>query len=72
MSGVVYERRQDPETTLLIGRDWASPSAVAFVLSLTPTGPQEVEAQLRMVTYRWPGMKTAAIESIEACVRPAS
>jgi hypothetical protein len=72
MSGVVYERRQDPEATLLIGRDWASPSAVAFVLSLAPAGTQEVEAQLRMVTYRWPGTKTAVIESIEACVRPAS
>jgi hypothetical protein len=36
MSGVVYELRQDAGASLLIGRDWASPSAVAFVLSLTP------------------------------------
>jgi hypothetical protein len=71
MSGVVYELRQDAGVSLLIGRDWASPSAVAFVLSLALTGTQEIEAQLRMVTYRWPGTKTAVIEGIEACVRPA-
>jgi hypothetical protein len=72
LSGVVYELRQDAGASLLIGRDWASPSAVVFVLSLAPTGTQEAEAQLRMVTYRWPGTKTAVIEGIEACVRPAS
>lgn len=70
LSGVVYELRQDAGASLLIGRDWASPSAVAFVLSLIPTGTQEVEAQLRMVTYRWPGTKTAVFEGIAACVRP--
>jgi hypothetical protein len=69
LSGVVYELRQDSGASLLIGRDWASPSAVAFVLSLTPTDTRELEAQLRMVTYRWPGMKTAVIEGIEVCVR---
>jgi len=72
LSGVVYEARREAAASHLIGRSPRAPSNVVFTLSLTPAGINEMEAQLRMTRWRLPGMKTAVIEGIEACVRQAS
>jgi hypothetical protein len=70
--GVVFEVRREETATQLIGRDWMRPSLVAFVVSLIPAGSNEVEAQLRIASYVWPGVRGAGIEGIKACVsRPA-
>jgi hypothetical protein len=55
----------------LIGRHALVPADVFFALSLTSVGSDKVQTQLRMDTWRsW--QVSAVIESIEACVRPAS
>jgi hypothetical protein len=71
LGGLAYEVRRDDAAVYLIGRHALIPADVFFALSLTGAGSDQVQAQLRMDTWRsW--QVSAVIESIEACVRPAS
>jgi hypothetical protein len=71
LGGLVYEVRREDAAIHLIGRHALVPADVFFALSLTRAGSEQVQAQLRMDTWRsW--QVSAVIESIEACVRPAS
>jgi hypothetical protein len=71
LGGLVYEVRREDAAIDLIGRAALVPADVFFALSLTRAGSDQVQAQLRMDTWRsW--QVSAVIESIEACVRPAS
>ena len=69
--GLIYEVRREDAASHLIGRAAMVPADVFFALSLTSTGTDQVQAQLRMENWRsW--QVSAVIESIDACVRPAS
>jgi len=69
--GLIYEVRREDAVSDLIGRAAMVPADVFFLLSLTRAGSDQVQAQLRMENWRsW--HVSAVIESIEACVRPAS
>jgi hypothetical protein len=71
LGGLVYEARREDAAIHLIGRHALILADVFFALSLTPTGSDQVQAQLRMENWRsW--QVSGVIESIEACVRPAS
>ena len=71
-SGVAFEVRREDPTVVLIGRDWARPSLVVFVVSLIPASATDVEAQLRVAPHRFPGVQGAVIEATDVCVRPRS
>jgi hypothetical protein len=71
LGGLAYEVRREEAAVHLIGRHALIPSDVFFDLSLTGAGSDQVQARLRMDTWRsW--QVSAVIESIEACVRSAS
>ncbi len=70
LGGLAYEVRREDGAVHLIGRHALVPADVFFALSLARTGSEQVQAQLRMDTWRsW--QVSAVIESIDACVRPA-
>jgi hypothetical protein len=70
LGGLAYEVRREDGSVHLIGRHALIPADVFFDLSLTQAGSDQVQAQLRMDTWRsW--QVSAVIESIEACVRPS-
>jgi hypothetical protein len=58
LAGLVYEVRREDTASYLIGRVALAPSDVLFALALTPIGTNELEAQLRMDTWR-PWQKSA-------------
>ena len=63
--------RREDAATHLIGQAAMVPADVFFALALTSAGSEQVHVQLRMENWRsW--QVSAVIESIEACVRPAS
>jgi hypothetical protein len=69
LAGLIYEFRREDTGSYLIGRVALVPSDVLFALSLTRVGTNEVEAQLRMDTWRsW--QESAVVEGIAACVQP--
>jgi uncharacterized protein YceK len=49
LAGLVYEVRREDTASYLIGRVALAPSDVLFVLALTPTGPNAVEAQMTVM-----------------------
>lgn len=70
LGGLVYEVRREDTASYLIGRASLLPTDVIFALSLTRAANDQVQAQLRMDTWRsW--QVSAVIEGIEACVRSA-